>query len=122
MSFQLVSERVHFDGFLYPKCDPRSLVAMDEAMEKAMLNYGSNVCDNDSVSIFKDCPNNELVELLKTKKHARMFVHMLKYIEHKNNVLHNSLCELNLFNYVLALFCAKFACNSTLKNPVFRWE
>ena len=40
---------------------------MDEVMEKAMLNYESNVCDNDSISFFKDCPNNELLELLKTK-------------------------------------------------------
>ena len=60
-----------------------------------MLNCGANVCDNDSMSIFKDFPNNELLELLKTKKHARMFVHMLKYLEHKNNVLHSSLCESN---------------------------
>ena len=44
------------------------------AMEKAMLNCGLNVCDNDSMSMFEDCPNNELLELLKTKKHARMFV------------------------------------------------
>ena len=95
MSFQLVSERVHFDGFLHPKYDPRPLVAMDEAMEKAMLNCGAYVYDNDSMSIFKDCPNNELVELLKTKKHARMFVHMLKYFEHNNHMLHNSLCESN---------------------------
>ena len=42
-------------------------------MEKSMLNCGANVCDNDSMSIFKDCPNNELLELLKTKKYARMF-------------------------------------------------
>ena len=35
---------------------------MDEAMEKAMLNCGVNVCDNDSMSIFNDCPNNELLE------------------------------------------------------------
>ena len=61
MSFQLVSEWVHFDGFLYPKCDLRPLVSMDEALEKALLNYGANVCDNDSMSIFKDCPNNELL-------------------------------------------------------------
>ena len=27
-------------------------LAMDEAMEKAMLNYGLNVCDNDSMSMF----------------------------------------------------------------------
>ena len=95
MNIQLVSKRVHFVGFLYPKCDPRPLVAMDEAMENAMLNCGSNVYDNDSMSIFKDCPNNELLELLKTRKHAKMFVHMQKYVEHKNHVLHNSLHESN---------------------------
>ena len=68
---------------------------MDEAMEKAMLNCGLHVCDNDSMSMFEDFPNNELLELLKTKKHARMFVHMLKYFENKNHILHNSLCESN---------------------------
>ena len=55
------------------------LLAMDEAMEKAMLYCGLNVCDNNYMSMFEGCPNNELLELLKTKKHARMFVHMLKY-------------------------------------------
>ena len=49
MSFQLVSERVHFDGFLYPKCDPRPLLSMDEALEKALLNYGANVCYNNEL-------------------------------------------------------------------------
>ena len=68
---------------------------MDEAMEKAMLSFGLNVCDNDSMSLFEGCPNNELLELLKTKKHARMFVHMLKYFENKNHILNNSLCESN---------------------------
>ena len=68
---------------------------MDETMEKAMLNCGANAYDNDSMSIFKDCPNNELLELLKTQKHARMLVHMLTYIEHKDHVLHDSLCESN---------------------------
>ena len=69
--------------------------AMDAAMEKAMMNYGLNVCDNDSVSVFEGCPINELLELLKTKKHARMFVHMLKYFENKNHILRNSLSESN---------------------------
>ena len=64
-------------------------------MEKAMLNCGLNVCDNDSMSIFEGCPNNELLELLKSKKHASMFVHMLKYFENENHILHNSLCESN---------------------------
>ena len=64
-------------------------------MEKAMLSFGLNVCDNDSMSLFEGCPNNELLELLKTKKHARMFVHMLKYFENKNHILNNSLCESN---------------------------
>ena len=51
---------------------------MDATMEKVMLNCGLNVCDNDSMSVFEGYPINELLELLKTKKHARMFVHMLK--------------------------------------------
>ena len=37
---------------------------MDEAMEKAILNCGLHVCDNDSMSMFEDFPNNELLELL----------------------------------------------------------
>ena len=64
-------------------------------MEKAMLNCGLNVCDNDSMSMFEDCPSNELLELLKTKKHARMFVQNLKYLKNENHILHNSLCESN---------------------------
>ena len=68
---------------------------MDEAMEKVVLNYGLNFYDNDSMSLFEGCPNNELLKLLKTKKHAKMFVHMLKYFENENHILHNSLCESN---------------------------
>ena len=64
-------------------------------MEKAMLNCGLNVFDNDSLSLFEGCPNNELLELLKTKKHSRMFVYMLKYFENENHILDNSLCESN---------------------------
>ena len=94
LNFHLVSERVHLLGFNYLSAiiDP---VAVDAAMEKAMLNCGLNVCDNDSMSVFEGCPINELLELLKTKKHARMFVHMLKYFENKNHILHNSLSESN---------------------------
>ena len=51
-----------------------------------MLNCGLNVCDNDSMSMFERCPNNELLKLLETKKHARMFVHMLKYFENENHI------------------------------------
>ena len=68
---------------------------MDEATENAMLNCGLNVYDDDSMSMFEGYPNNELLELLKTKKHARMFVHMLKYFENENHILHNSLYESN---------------------------
>jgi len=32
------------------------------------------------------------------------------------------LIRLNLFNYVLALFRAKFACNLAIRYPVFRWK
>ena len=64
-------------------------------MEKTMLSYGLIVSDKDSLSLFEGCPNNELLELLKTKKHAWMFVHMLKYFENVNHILHNSLCKSN---------------------------
>ena len=30
--------------------------------------------------------------------------------------------RLNLINHVLALFRDIFACNTALRNPVFRWE
>ena len=30
--------------------------------------------------------------------------------------------RLNLFNHLLALFRTKFACNSAIRYPVFRWE
>ena len=33
-----------------------------------------------------------------------------------------STIRLNLINHMLALFRAKFACNSTCRNPVFKWE
>ena len=85
MNFHLVSEQVHLLWFNYLSAilDP---FAMDEAMEKAMLNCGLNVCDNDSMSMFEGCPKNELLDLLKTKKHARMFVYMLKYFENENHI------------------------------------
>ena len=50
-------------------------------MENTILNCSLSVCENDSMSMFEGCLNNELVELLKTKKHARIFVHMLEYFE-----------------------------------------
>ena len=34
----------------------------------------------------------------------------------------NIFVRLNLFNHLLALFRAKFSCNSASRNPVFRWE
>ena len=65
MNIQLVLEWVHLLQFKYLSAilDP---LAMDAAMEKAMMNCGLNVCDSDSMSMFKGCPNNELLELLKT--------------------------------------------------------
>ena len=51
---------------------------LDAAMEKVMLNCSLSVCDNDSMSMIEGCSNNELLKLLKTKKRACMFVHMLK--------------------------------------------
>ena len=71
---------------------------MYEDMEKAMLNCGLNACDNDFMSLFEGFPNNELLELLKTKKHARIFVHVLKYFENENHILHNSLCKFRSYS------------------------
>ena len=62
-------------------------------MKNVLLNCGLSVCDNDYMSMIEGCPNNELLELLKTKKHARIFVHMLKYFENVNYILHNSILE-----------------------------
>ena len=56
----MVSKLVHLLGFNYLSAilDP---IAMDATMEKAMLNCGLNVCDNDSMSVFERCPINELL-------------------------------------------------------------
>ena len=62
-------------------------------MKKVLPNCGLSVCDNDYMSMIEGCPNNELLELLKTKKNARIFVHMLKYFENENYILHNSISE-----------------------------
>ena len=65
------------------------------AMEKSNMNCGACVCDIDSMSIFRECHSNELIELLKSKKHAKIFLHMLKCLELRNHMLHNSLYESN---------------------------
>ena len=62
-------------------------------MKKVLLNCGLNACDNDYMSMIEGCPNNELLELLKTKKHVRIFVHTLKYFENENYILYNSISE-----------------------------
>ena len=75
-----------------PKCDPKPLVLF-ATMKKVLLKCGLSVCDNDYMSMIGRCPNNELLELLKTKKHARIFVHRLKHFENENCILHNSISE-----------------------------
>ena len=64
-------------------------------MAKANMKRSSCICDNDFMSIFGDYPSNDLLELFKSKKHARIFGHMLKCLEHRNHELPNSLCESN---------------------------
>ena len=59
------------------------------------MKHSKGVCDNNSMSIFEDCPSNELLELFKPKKHARMFIYLLKSLVHENHDIHNSLCESN---------------------------
>ena len=38
-----------------------------------------------------------------------------------HRIAKGEIVRLNLFNYVLALFRAKFTCNLAIKYPVFRW-
>ena len=59
------------------------------------MNHSKGVCDNDSMSIYRLCPSNELLELFKSKKRARMFIHLLKSLVHENHDIHNSLIESN---------------------------
>ena len=37
-------------------------------MAKANMKCSKGVCDNDSMSIFRDCLGNEFLELFKSKK------------------------------------------------------
>ena len=66
---------------------------MVAVMGNTMLNCSSSVCENDSMHMSEECFTNDLVELLKTKKHARLFVHMLEFFENQNHVLHSSISE-----------------------------
>ena len=40
----------------------------------------------------------------------------------KSQTANYRFCKVELFNYVLTLFRANFACNLAFKNLVFRWE
>ena len=62
LNFQLVSGQVHLLWFNYLSAILDSL-AMDEAMEKAILNCYLNICDNDSMSMFEDCQGTPRVIL-----------------------------------------------------------
>ena len=64
-------------------------------MVKANMKHSKGVCENDSMSIVEVCSSNEFLELFKSKKHARIFIHMLKSLVHRNHDIHNSLCESN---------------------------
>ena len=81
---------------LIPECDPRPFwIAMQSDMAKANMKHGKGVCENDYMSIFGDCSSNKLLELFKSKKHARIFIRMLKSLVHRNRDIHSSLCESN---------------------------
>ena len=49
-----------------------------------MLNCSLSVCENDSMHLSERCLTDVFAELLKTKKHARAFVHMLEYLENQD--------------------------------------
>ena len=58
--------------------------------------------------------------------HRRVFelqeknTHLLRFIFYL--WISKQVVRLNLFNHVLVLFLAKFACNLAIRYPVFRWE
>ena len=64
-------------------------------MVKANMKHSQGACENDSMSTFGDYSGNEFLELFKSKKHARIFIHMLNSLVHRNHDIHNSLCESN---------------------------
>ena len=64
-------------------------------MAKTNMKRSKGVCDNESMSIFGDYYSNKLLELFKSKKHARIFIRMLKSLVHRNHDIHSSLCESN---------------------------
>ena len=64
-------------------------------MVKTNMKHSKGVCENDSMSIFEDCSSNEFLELFKSKKLARIFIHMLKSLVHRNHDIHNNLYESN---------------------------
>ena len=68
---------------------------MESDMVKANMKHSEGVYENDSISIVEVCSNNEFLELFKSKKHGRIFIHMLKSLVHRNHDIHNSLCESN---------------------------
>ena len=78
---------------------------------------------------------SRLMHLTLFSKYLNSFTSILthgQFFEREFDILHNGFgfiligrsnhVKLNLFNYVLALFCAKFACDSIFRNLVFRWE
>ena len=68
---------------------------MESDMVKTNMKHSKSVYENDSMSIFVDCSSNEFLELFKSKKHARIFIHMLKSLVHRNHDIHSNLCESN---------------------------
>ena len=62
--------------------------------------------------------SNDIIRVLGYNLLIRPRVQLYLYIffAQFNNV------RLNLINHVLALFHDKFACNTALRNLVFRWE
>ena len=64
-------------------------------MVKTSMKHSKGVCEKDSMSSVEICFSNEFLELFKSKKYARIFMHMLKLLVHKNHDIHNSLCESN---------------------------
>ena len=58
----------------------------------------------------------EAFGVMEIKQHEK-YLGFLSFVGRKKNANFEHV-KLNLFNYVLALFRAKFACNSAIRNPM----
>ena len=73
------------------------------------------------LSIASSCPSSEIA--ITSSLSTVSFIFFSPSITSSTMVIISNVnVKLNLFNYVLALFRGKFACNSAFRNSIFLWE